>query len=203
MIFKIFVVLLILLSIHLMAGEREIIPTELPYNVGDTLPDTIFLDENPIYWLPTVYSSTFVRFYHVTIDGIKYSYNLTDHYARGIKGDSIREINAIKVIDTAFVTPEGLRVGQPFTDVLPFTKGEIIQMYSAHMVYAKLPSGWDAGYFLEETKDIEGDLIGKNDTIPISDRQIDFFFKSLASFWFTKEDEYKIKIEGYDINRDD
>jgi hypothetical protein len=199
MILKIFITLLILLSGQLAAGEIEKIGTSLPYDVGDTLPDTIILDEkNKLReFINPLSAYAYMPIYPVTLEGIKYYYGFMGVIP---KPDRPKVIARIIVMDTAFVTPEGLKVGQPFTDALPFSKGEIIQRYDCWKVYAKLPSGWKATYLTSELgKYSKTDFVGKLDTIPIDRRKIEYFLKTGHS---SEHDSWELrtlkKIEGYD-----
>jgi len=135
--------------------------------------------------------------YPMTLEGITYYYGFM-----GVKPkpDKPKVIARIIVMDTAFVTPEGLRVGQPFTDALPFSKGEIIQRYDCWKVYARLPSGWNAAYLtLGRGELFIRDFEGKLDTIPIGRRKIEYFFITGHS---SEYDSWELrtlkKIEGYD-----
>jgi hypothetical protein len=140
-------------------------------------------------------SSNFNRLHPVTINGLEYYYELHSNLEN--PGHN-RVVWMIVVQDTSFITPEGLRIGQPFTAALGFSHGQIVRMYNAFKVYVKLPSGWNAAYRHGGLDIGLRNDAGIMDTIPISERKIDYFFKYPFHDGYSKyESEYLDTVQGY------
>ena len=168
----------------------ENIGTELPYDIGDTLPENIMFNKNKPLTDPAnpIFGGTLLL--PTIIDGIEYYYNSDYDFTEKPIPSSV--VHMIIIRDTNFVTPEGLRAGQRFSDALYFSNGEVIRHYGAKKVYVILPSGWNAAYRAYRAA---------TDTIPYCGRNIEFFFKASSDEYYDHtryEDNFRIKVDGYD-----
>jgi hypothetical protein len=172
--------LFLLASFYPISGDCLEDPwTDLPFDVGDTLPNYIFVDSNrPIYDKLNPSDSGLIILSPAIVEDVEYYYAFKENPQNV---NQPRVIKMILVRDRAFVTPEVLFIGLPFEISLQFSRNKVVRMYDALKVYAKLPSGWNAAYKLGEFGETSIDEAIVNDTIPVIERKIDFFFKYSAS----------------------
>jgi hypothetical protein len=170
-----------------------LVSTELPYDIGDVLPDSINLDHNGLFEYLTPYRDP-VILRPATIDEVKYYFRLV-----GGCNDNLKRIRMIIVKDSTFVTPEGLSIGQPLRNALGFSNWEIIWMCNLGKAYVKLPSGWNAAGYWKDLKDDCTKISQRtNNEFPLEGRNIEYFFKLGESQNFEEHEEaFKIKIEYY------
>jgi hypothetical protein len=195
---KIFFTALILLLtafIALSADDPQTTGSELPFDIGDTLPDSITIDEENCIWeeLDPIFP-TFILSCPITAGGITYYYGIQIN----VGPEKPPEIPIIIVKDPEFETPELLSVGGSMTQALTFSNGEIIRMYPCCKVYVKLPSGWNAAYKPVGISPCNSNAAEKSDSLPITERKIDYLFKMQTTAGYTDfEEAYKVKLENY------
>ena len=76
---------------------------------------------------------------------------------KGIIGEKDWVINYISTSDPAFVTPEGIKVGDSAEKVLKISKAEVVKA-NDYVFYIRLPSGWRAEFRLPVEYDANGKL---------------------------------------------
>lgn len=105
----------------------------IPYEVGDTLPDSITIDSSakPVTFEPSPDLINTTMYYPSSVNGIKCYFVF----------DNARIINNIFVLDRDFMSPEGLSIGDPISDALQYSDSNII-LIGTQTVMCELPSGW-------------------------------------------------------------
>ena len=176
--------------IAISAVDPKLTGSELPFDIGDTLPDSVLLDEGDNFWFTTdiLLGCIHSKLSGYEIDGIRYYYGVLGYCNKAVKP---RVIHTIVVADSMFATTEGLKVGQSFADALFYSDGEYVNMGVAERVYVILPSGWNAAY----NTGFSAYNQNESDTIPIKQRIIEYFFRSL--YYSEYEKDYIDTIEGF------
>jgi hypothetical protein len=182
---------ILLLSAILYADDNNQGGTRLPYDIGDVLPDSIHLDTTKGLLEPTTEDTSPAILYPAIVDGIKYFYQCWTE--SDPDSQEVRYINWILVKDSSFISPEGLRVGNPIVNALKFSEDDII--WTPMKIFVQLPSGWNAALlntpsYLQE---------GKTDiSIPIENLKIQYFFRYSKTKSTSKYmDKHKIHLPGY------
>ncbi len=152
------IIFILIAFIALSADDPQATGSKLPFDIGDTLPDSIVLDS--CFGLSFSPISSFIPMLcPVIIDGVEYCFEISNE---------LSWIKMIVVFDSLFVSPEGLRIGQEFGQAL----SKCIHLESVgqpfYQICARLPSGWyaAAGYW-----------VPPDDTTGLAEDTIEFFFK--------------------------
>jgi len=136
--------------------------TEIKYDIGDVLPSGYVKDKRAYKSEPGLPGyEIYPTFYRIDIEGIEYGYSFS--HTRGT-------VSCILAEDSAFIVPEGLKIGDPMIKALRYTNGRVNRAYPIEKIFCQLPSGWIAGYRVSNDP--------TEDKIPLEHRQIEYFLKT-------------------------
>ncbi len=129
----------------------EISLEKLP-NVGDTLQGTKFdeIDKSDLYLMtgPAQFDLSFAA----EVDGILYS----------VAFDKKHIVTFVATTDSAFASPEGIKVGTPMTETFKISGIDSIDKLAGFAYYVPLKSGWNAGF---EVVDYDRDILAIDSTV--------------------------------------
>ena len=129
----------------------EISLKKLP-SVGDTLQGTKFdeIDKSDLRLMTG--PSQFDLSFDAEVDGIRYSIAFNKKHI----------VTFVATTDTAFASPEGIKVGTPMTETFKISGIDSVDRLAGFAYYVPLKSGWNAGF---EVVDYDRDILAIDSTV--------------------------------------